>query len=81
MSSLRNAAHRVGRAAGSVEEGLEAASAIAVELRRGVRTIVQAVAAMKDVSARVDALKESLDTRLAQMEAKLAETKKEEKSG
>lgn len=59
-----------------MEQGLEAVSEIVVELHRGIRTVVQAMGSMKELSAKLDAM----NTRLNQIDEKVG-TKKEDKSG
>ena len=69
----------MGRVAGSVEQGLEAVSGLAVDLRRGIRLVLQAAQSMQETS---QTLKETND-RLAALESKLEEKlrTKEESSG
>ena len=79
LNSVRRGAARVGRVAGSVEQGLEAASGLVVDLRRGIRMVVKAAQSMEETS---QALKET-NERLAALESKLEEKlrTKEESSG
>ena len=69
LSSVRRGAARVGRAAGSVEQGLEAASGLMVDLRHGIRAVVQAA---RSVSEQGEILKET-NARLAALESRLEE--------
>ena len=69
LSSVRRGAARGGRAAGSVEQGLEAASGLMVDLRHGIRAVVQAA---RSVSEQGEILKET-NARLAALESRLEE--------
>lgn len=79
LSSVRRGVSRVGRVAGSVEQGLEAASGLMVDLRRGIKLVIQAAQSMQETS---ETLKKT-NERLVALESKLDEKlkSKEESRG
>lgn len=69
----------MGRVAGSVEQGLEAASGLVVDLRRGIRLVLQAAQSMQETSQSLKETNERLRALESKLDARLRT--KEESSG
>lgn len=75
LSAVRSGARRVGDVAVHVEDGLAAISGILVELRHGIRTVVDGIQTIKETNTRLASMEKTLSEKLASLDITIQEVK------
>lgn len=84
VESFRSGAKRVGEAARSVEQGIDATSSILADIHKGLSAVVGALQEVRGLRQAVSDLERSLSERLDRIEKAhqdIVKTREEEKSG